>query len=104
MKKNLTIAVILFTTALVSMSSVAAKGDEFGVVVKLIEQFYHVKHQSIPLLARAGMKAATTAARIKGGEYKRLAEAGSARVAFFEDQAFNSRGRVIGFKTSLTTS
>jgi hypothetical protein len=42
--------------------------------VKLIEQFYHVKHQNIPLLARASMKAVKTAAKIKGGEYKKLAE------------------------------
>src|SRR5256886_6100045 len=48
----------------------------------------------IPLLARAGMKAAKTAARIRGGEYKRLAEAGSARVAFFEEQNFDSHGQI----------
>src|SRR3982074_1898503 len=102
MKENLTIATILVMTALLLLtSSAAAKGDEFGVVVKLIEQFYHVKHQSIPLLARAGMKAATTAARIKGGEYKRLAEAGSVRVAFFEDQNFDSRGQIATFKASM---
>ena len=81
-----------------------AKGDEFGAVVKTIEQFYHVKHQSIPLLARAGMKAATTAARIRGGEYKRLAEAGSIKVVFFEDQAFDSRGGIATFKNYLTTA
>jgi hypothetical protein len=105
MKENLTITTILVMTALLLLtSSAAAKGDEFGVVVKLIEQFYHVKHQSIPLLARAGMKAATTAARIKGGEYKRLAEAGSARVVFFEDQDFNSHGGIAGFKASLNSA
>jgi hypothetical protein len=76
--------------------------DDFNVIVKLIEQFYHVKHESVPLLARAGMKAATTAAKIRGGEYKRLAEAGSVRVVFFEDQEFNARGGSAGFKTSVT--
>ena len=50
------------------------------------------------------MKAATTAAHIRGGEYKRLAEAGSVKVAFFEDQDFNSRGSIATFKTSLTTA
>lgn len=79
-----------------------AKGDEFGTVVKTIEQFYHVKHQSIPFLARAGMKAATTAARIRGGQYRRLAEAGSIRVAFFEDQDFKSGGGIVTFKGALT--
>ena len=83
-------------------TNASAKGGEFGEVVKAIEQFYHVKHQSIPFLARAGMKATTTVARIRGGEYKRLAEAGSVKIAFFEDQDFNSRGGIAAFKTSLT--
>ena len=73
-------------------------------MVKAIEQFYHVKHQSIPLLARAGMKAVRTAARIKGGEYKQIAEAGSVRVAFFEDQNFDSRGQIATFKASMQTT
>jgi len=81
-----------------------ARGDDFETVVKMIEQFYHVKHQSIPFLARAGMKAAKTAARIRGGDYRRLAEAGSVRVAFFEDQEFNSRGRMAGFKAAMKTT
>ena len=112
MKKSLTIKVVLLITALAlngssgvsSARSAPSRSDDFGAVVKLIERFYHVKHQSIPLLARASMKATTTAARIKGGEYKRLAEAGSVRVAFFEDQDSTSRGGITGFKTSLTTA
>ena len=68
---------------------VEAKGDDFNSVVKLIEKFYGVKHQGIPFLAKAGMKVATTAARIRGGTAKRLAEAGSVKVAYFEDQAFD---------------
>src|SRR3981189_3626684 len=78
-----------------------ARGDGFNEAVKTIEQFYHVKHQNIPLLARAGMKAVSTAARIKGGDYKRLAEVGSVRVAFFEDQDFDSRGQIATFKASM---
>src|ERR687890_2821463 len=66
-----------------------AKDDDFKSVVKMIEQFYGVKHQGIPFLAKAGMKVATTAARIKGGEAKRIAEAGSIKLAVFEDQGFN---------------
>lgn len=108
MKKRLTItAVVLITSLALSASSAGSastREDDLGAVVKLIEHFYHVKHQTVPLLARASMKAATTAARIKGGEYKRLAEAGSVRVAFFEDQVFDSRGRITAFKTSLTTA
>ena len=78
-----------------------ADRDRFNDAVKLIEQFYHVKHQNIPLLARAGMKAVKTAAQIRGGEYKKLAEAGSFRVAFFEDQTFDSRGQIASFKSAM---
>src|SRR3954453_11970736 len=78
-----------------------ADGDGFNEAVKLIEQFYHVKHQNIPLLARASMKAVKTAAKIKGGEYKKLAEAGSVRVAFFEEQTFDSRGQIASFKSGV---
>src|SRR5437899_3041987 len=81
-----------------------AGGDDFGAVVKAIEQFYHVKHQTLPLLARAGVKAVRTAAKIRGGEYKRIAEAGSIRVAFFEDQTFNSRGNIAAFKASVQST
>ena|SRR3977135_943020 len=102
MKTKLTIAALM-TTLLLSAAppSSVAHGDGFNDAVKIIEQFYHVKHQSIPLLARAGMKAVRTAARIKGGDYKRLAETGSVRVAFFEDQNFDSRGQIATFKQSM---
>jgi hypothetical protein len=105
MKLKFTIETIIALALLAPVhSSTAAKGDEFGAVVKAIEQFYRVKHQSIPFLARAGMKAATTAARIKGGEYKRLAEAGSVKLAFFQDQDFDSHGSMATFKTALTSA
>jgi hypothetical protein len=71
-----------------AVSVVNAKGDDFNSVVKMIEQFYGVKHEGIPFLAKAGMGAARTAARIKGGTAKRLAEAGSIKLAVFEDQKF----------------
>src|SRR6266436_2712826 len=102
MKTKLTIAGLI-TAVLLSAAPTnsLAHGDGFNDAVKIIEQFYHVKHQSIPLLARAGMKAVRTAARIKGGDYKRLAEAGSVRVAFFEDQNFDSRGQIATFKQSM---
>jgi len=45
------------------------------------------------------MKVATTAARIKGGEARRLAEAGSIKLAVFEDQSFDED--VIKFRSSL---
>ena len=105
MKTKITIAGLIISLFLsTGASNGLARGDGFNDVVKIIEQFYHVKHQSIPLLARAGMKAVSTAARIKGGEYKQLAEAGSVRVAFFEDQNFDSRGRIATFKASMQTT
>ena len=87
------IALVMFATP------VQAKDDDFKSVVKMIERFYGVKHQGIPFLAKAGMKVATTAARIKGGQAKRIAEAGSIKVAFFEDQNFN--GDFVKFRASL---
>ena len=86
--------VILLTT-----NPVHAKGDDFGSVVKMIEQFYNVKHEGIPFLARAGMKVVGTAAKIKGGTAKRLAEVGSIKLAVFEDQEFE--GDLLRFRSSL---
>ena len=80
--------IIILVANLASTSVTRAKGDDFKSVVKLIEQFYSVKHQGIPFLAKAGMKVATTAARIKGGQARRIAEAGSIKVAVFENQEF----------------
>jgi hypothetical protein len=85
----------------VLLSTVDARGDDFGAVVKVIENYYHVKHTGIPFLAKAGIKTATMAARIAGGSKKRLAEAGSVKVAFFEDQEFNSMGGIAKFRSTL---
>jgi len=95
MKRIATIALLLFA----SVPVVQAKGDDFNSVVKMIEDFYRVKHVGIPFLAKAGMKVATTAARIKGGTARRLAEAGSIKLAVFENQEFN--GDFAKFRSSL---
>ena len=92
----------LVLALLVPATLVQAKGDDFNSVVKLIEQFYGVKHESIPFLAKAGMKVGTTAARIKGGTARRIAEAGSIKLAVFEDQAFNRE--FSQFRTSLNSA
>ena len=94
--KKIFCAIVLLA---VSTTVVHAKDDDFKSVVKMIEQFYRVKHQGIPFLAKAGMKVATTAARIKGGQAKRIAEAGSIKLAIFEDQDFD--GDFIKFRNSL---
>jgi len=86
----------------VSLSNIAhAKGDDFNAAVKLVERFYGVKHKSIPFLARAGMKTATTVARIAGGPKRQIAEAGSVQVAYFEDQDFNPAGGFANFKVTM---
>src|SRR5437762_938202 len=103
MIRLLTILLAIFI-ALSGPIGVLADRDGFNDAVKLIEQFYHVKHQNIPLLARAGMKAVKTAAKIRGGEYKKIAEAGSIRVAFFEEQTFDSRGEIATFKRLVQQS
>ena len=79
-----------------------AKGDDFNSVVKMIEQFYGVKHEGIPFLAKAGMKVGRTAARIRGGTAKRLAEAGTIKLAVFENQDFN--GETLKFRGSLNAA
>src|SRR5215210_3639431 len=93
------VVTLIFIGLLTTANVIQAKGDDFNSVVKMIEQFYRVKHVGIPFLAKAGMKVATTAARIKGGEAKRIAEAGSVKLAVFEDQDFN--GNFTKFRSSL---
>jgi hypothetical protein len=83
------------------VSTIDARGDDFSAVVKVIENYYHVKHTGIPFLAKAGIKTARAAARIAGGSKKRLAEAGSVKVAFFEDQEFNSISDIANFRRTL---
>ncbi len=104
MRTKLTLALLSFALALSFPFSARANRDGFNDVVKAIERFYSVKHQSIPFLARAGMTAMRTAAKVKGGEWKRLAEAGSVRVAIFEDQTFDSRGQIATFKASVQST
>ena len=96
------LAVAICLALILPLSTVEAKGDDFNSVVKLIEQFYGVKHQGIPFLAKAGMKVGTTAARIKGGTAKRIAEAGSIKLAVFEDQTF--AGEFTRFRTTLNAA
>jgi hypothetical protein len=100
LKAGILLIALLSTTVPITQ----AKGDDFNDVVRLIEQFYHVKHSGIPFLARAGLKTATTVARIAGGPKGQLAEAGSVRVAYFEDQDFNSAAGFFRFKSSMNAA
>ena len=61
-----------------------------------------MKHQGIPFVANAGMKVARTAARIKGGQARRIAEAGSIKLAVFEDQNFD--GEFTKFRSTLNSA
>lgn len=97
--KAITTRILVVAMMLMTANVGHAKGDDFNSVVKMIEQFYRVKHVGIPFLAKAGMKVATTAARIKGGTAKRIAEAGSVKLAVFENQEFN--GDFTKFRASL---
>src|SRR5215212_5830427 len=99
--KTIRLAALVFALLLPAPLA-RAKGDDFNSIVKLIEQFYGVKHEGIPFLAKAGMKVGTTAARIKGGTAKRIAEAGSIKLAVFEDQAFDKE--FSRFRASLNTA
>jgi hypothetical protein len=101
MRAKLTVIGLALAAACSLTPPARANRDGFNDVVKAIEQFYHVKHQNIPVLARAGVNAMRTVAKIKGGELGRIAEVGTIRVVFFEDQHFDSRGQIASFKTSV---
>jgi hypothetical protein len=96
--KHIAAVLLLFSFT----GAVQAKGDDFNSVVKMIEQFYGVKHEGIPFLAKAGMGVARTAARIKGGTAKQIAEAGSIKLAVFEDQTF--AGDFMKFRGTLNAA
>jgi hypothetical protein len=103
MKKLTTLLLALVLASWFPNTLGHAKGDDFGDVVKAIERFYHVKHKGIPLLAKAGIKTATLAARIAGGTKRRIAEAGSVKVAYFENQDFKSTDGFNSFKTMMNS-
>ena len=79
-----------------------AKTDDFNSVVKMIEDFYSVKHEGLPFLAKAAMKAVGAGAKIKGGDARRFAEAGSIKLATFENQEF--KGEFVKFRQMLNDS
>ena len=89
MKRTTQIATSLLLVLMLLSPVIFAKGDDFNSVVKMIEEFYSVKHEGLPFLAKAGLKVVGIGAKIKGGSAKRLAEAGSVKLAIFEDQEFN---------------
>ena len=102
LKLQLRMIGVVLLLAICFTNVVQAKGDDFNSIVKMIEQFYGVKHLGIPFLAKAGMKVARTAARIKGGTAKRIAEAGSIKLAVFENQAFD--GEFTKFRRTLNAA
>jgi hypothetical protein len=102
MKKLITLACAILM--LTGSWAAPARDDDFGDVVKLVERFYHVKHKGLPFLARAGMKTATTVAKLAGGPKQQLAEAGSVKVAWFEDQDFTASGNFVQFKSTMNSA
>jgi hypothetical protein len=110
MKKSVAIAFSILALACVAplcrnlVEIAQAKGDDFNAAVKVVERFYGIKHKSIPFLARAGIKTATTVARIAGGSKRQIAEAGSVQVAYFEDQEFSPRGGFATFKATMNAT
>ena len=104
MKKTVVLTLLLAVHAAGFATLVAhAKGDDFGDVVKAVERFYGVKHKGLPFLAKAGIKTATSVARLAGGPKRQLAEAGSVKVAYFEDQEFESRSGPTTFKALMNS-
>lgn len=99
--KNSTL--VKFATVLMvihfSISVSQAVTDDFNSVVKMIEQYYNVKHQGLNFLAKTALKAVGVGAKVRGGQYRKYAEAGSIKLAMFEDQDFN--GDFVKFRKSL---
>src|SRR6476660_6590120 len=103
MKRSTTRKLVTGLLAITLWSTISfAKGDDFNAVVKMIEDFYNVKHEGLPFLAKAAMKAVGVGAKIKGGDAKRYAEAGSIKLATFENQEFN--GDLLKFRQMLNDS
>ena len=88
---KLTIFFAIFSSQLLLASTTGDERERRRLQVSREDdrKFYSVKHLGIPFLAKAGMKVATTAARIKGGQAKQIAEAGSIKLAVFENQDFD---------------
>lgn len=77
-------ALLVWSSALAPRAA-AAKGTDFGGVVKLIESHYRVKHRAMPILARMGVKASRIVVSLT-----RYSEYGSIKFAVFEDQDFSA--------------
>ena len=103
MKKSITvkIATVLMLVSF-SVSVTHAVTDDFNSVVKMIEQYYNVKHQGLNFLEKTALKAVGVGAKVRGGQYRKYAEAGSIKLAMFEDQTFN--GDFVKFRNSLNDS
>lgn len=99
--KNATLVKFAIVLMLVhfSVSVSHAVTDDFNSVVKMIEQFYNVKHQGLGFLEKTALKAVGIGAKVRGGQYRKYADAGSIKLAMFEDQEFN--GDFVKFRNSL---
>lgn len=93
-------AVAVMALPLMSMAR-APKEEGYDGAVKLVETHYKVKRKKVPLLARAAIKGGRAAARIASGSIPELAEAGSVRLAVFEDQDFSRPATGIPFMSAL---
>src|SRR6476660_2199134 len=103
MKHFGTIKLVIGLLAVTLWSTISfAKTDDFNSVVKMNEDFYSVKHEGLPFLAKAAMKAVGAGAKIKGGDARRFAEAGSIKLATFENQEF--KGEFVKFRQMLNDS
>lgn len=102
MQHKATRVLLLFVIVASLATTSFGKGDDFNSVVKLIEQFYNVKHEGLPFLAKAGLKVVGAAAKVKGGSTRRFAELGSVKLALFEDQQFE--GDFVKFRETLNNT
>jgi hypothetical protein len=101
LNKRIIQATLILGMLSLAVTTIAKTGADFSAIVKLIESFYHVKHKSLPLTARVGIKAAKTAGRIAGVPKEPLMEAGSVKLATFEDQDFRAEQSVVELRRSM---
>jgi hypothetical protein len=103
MNKRLISRLAIIILALSTATAGVTKDEGFDGIVRLVETHYKVKRKSVPLLARAAIKGGRAVARIASSSIPELAEAGTVRLAVFEDQDFSRPAASVPFMRALRT-
>jgi hypothetical protein len=104
MRKRIILLSAVALLALPPTCAARAPKDGYEEAVKLVETHFKVRRKNVPLLARAAIKGGRAVARIASGSIPELAEAGSVRLAVFEDQDFSRTALGASFMSALQTT